>query len=884
MAKQKTKPKAMRVSQLAKKAGRSSQELIELANSLGLDVKSHASNVSEEEQKVLLNAFKGGGKKRASQAPPDPGETAPLSLEEISGLASSAVSGLAARCAMRVMPLIAPGKSQGVIEEEEGFLREIEIAGLIAASSAVQAFEGDRRELNLCLKALRAREAQNYLVVVGAGSASETAFHAVSTAVMCVQSILHARQSNTPPAELLSESLRSSAAAVKIAVGSSEAAHAAARSDYHLLQSRELTDTGQITPDFFEQCLWPSGIPEAWGEILKKWEISLEKFRCPDILGRYMKIHDGKGMNWEEVHQVTASWVERYGARLEAMRIEGKPSAHAAGVAPGLSPTQIQDGPSTEDLLGRETLVEALASIFKHSTAQDGEPGGGDSFIIGLLGNCGIGKSSVMEQLKDRLKKPPYTDRFLFTTFNAWQYEQTENMAAGMAQEVVKGLTQKITRREKWKLRYRFAKEEYRGDLGRIGIKLGLAAASFILALIFPQGDFASFWGFLKSMIGLGAAGATVAVVVFLFIHLKKIIDHPIAAELQTYLRLPKYDRHLGLVPVLQSHIKTLCRLRLNKDRRLVVFVDDLDRCRSDCIAKTLDAIRLVMNINYVIVMILIDHRIAFEAVKNHYEALADKRRGSSGLARDYLGKIIQLPIRLLAPSKDSMKTYINVRLFPDVEESGRPPASASATQAVGTGGDKGAATASPGTGSPASRDGKGKEPSPASGGASTSTPATNVAERLEKKMKESSEEREEFSRLAFKFHFRNPRRLLRMRNAYRLLKLLNAQLLAEDAMPPRDIMTMLFWQEFLHGMPEDQRNGCMARLWNRAGLADFESADVGPVLENVCGEISDLFPEGDHYSYVAHFVRMLVLPHGEEGILDTPEQVEAWAQAKAAQ
>ena len=81
---------------------------------------------------------------------------------------------------------------------------------------------------------------------------------------------------------------------------------------------------------------------------------------------------------------------------------------------------------------------------------------------------------------------------------------------------------------------------------------------------------------------------------------------------------------------------------------------------------KVLDAIRLVMTIPNVIVMIGIDHRIAFKAIGKHYEELADggDTRGAGEIARDYLGKIIQLPLRLRAASHEELRDYVFEKLF----------------------------------------------------------------------------------------------------------------------------------------------------------------------------------------------------------------------------
>ncbi|MFB3138494.1 MAG: hypothetical protein ACE10B_04680, partial [Phycisphaerales bacterium] len=56
---------------------------------------------------------------------------------------------------------------------------------------------------------------------------------------------------------------------------------------------------------------------------------------------------------------------------------------------------------------------------------------------------------------------------FLFATFNAWQYEHTDDIRAGLAQEVVNGLTQELGFRERWRLTFIFAWAEHQSALLR---------------------------------------------------------------------------------------------------------------------------------------------------------------------------------------------------------------------------------------------------------------------------------------------------------------------------------------------------------------------------------------------------------------------------------
>ena len=62
-------------------------------------------------------------------------------------------------------------------------------------------------------------------------------------------------------------------------------------------------------------------------------------------------------------------------------------------------------------------------------------------------------------------------------------------------------------------------------------------------------------------------------------------------------------------------------------------MIEDLDRCGAKCINETLDAVRLIVDLPGVIVVLLIDHRIAFKAVEQRFSPLADGLRSSQVIA-----------------------------------------------------------------------------------------------------------------------------------------------------------------------------------------------------------------------------------------------------------
>jgi len=95
--------------------------------------------------------------------------------------------------------------------------------------------------------------------------------------------------------------------------------------------------------------------------------------------------------------------------------------------------------------------------------------------------------------------------------------------------------------------------------------------------------------------------------------------------------------------------------------KRLVIFIDELDRCSPDTILETLEAIRLFLFTGNSIFIIGADERHISYAVKRKF----DKIEGQQiDIGKEYLEKIIQYPIRIPKLNAKEVEFYITCLLF----------------------------------------------------------------------------------------------------------------------------------------------------------------------------------------------------------------------------
>ncbi|KKL13958.1 hypothetical protein LCGC14_2520580, partial [marine sediment metagenome] len=252
-------------------------------------------------------------------------------------------------------------------------------------------------------------------------------------------------------------------------------------------------------------------------------------------------------------------------------------------------------------------------------------------------------------------------------------------------------------------------------------------------------------------------------------------------------------------------------------------------------------------------------------------------------IARDYLGKIIQLPLRLKAVTHDELKEYVFEHLFDNenLVDDSRPKITTGSVDTTGP-------MVVEANTEPSVEDSLHDMPTTEAVDENRSDGTSDTAEDVDsvpsdvemtdeeiyEAIKDKKSERDEFYELVGKFGFSNPRQLLRLHNSFRFLKGFGRG--AGEGYDTCDVLKMLFWQEFLHNWKMDVRNRCMAALIDKVHAEKLGST-ARKVLGDVRGDIVKLFNEPESYTELAELVRIVVLPHNEDGVLDAKADIEAW-------
>ena len=111
----------------------------------------------------------------------------------------------------------------------------------------------------------------------------------------------------------------------------------------------------------------------------------------------------------------------------------------------------------------------------------------------------------------------------------------------------------------------------------------------------------------------------------------------------------------------LESKIDSLREAFPRGPARVVVYIDDLDRCPPDRVVEVLEAVQLLVKTPLFIAVLAIDERYITRALEKYYQGVLSHRGSPSGT--DYLEKIIQLPYRVRPIMESSLDKYLRSQI-----------------------------------------------------------------------------------------------------------------------------------------------------------------------------------------------------------------------------
>lgn len=271
---------------------------------------------------------------------------------------------------------------------------------------------------------------------------------------------------------------------------------------------------------------------------------------------------------------------------------------------------------------------------------------------FGLFGDWGSGKTSILKILKSNLEKEPYKDDTIVIYFDSWVFEGYDDAKSALMQEITTQLVENKSLAREVKERVNdTAKKVFKSIKWLRALKWGATN------LVIPGVAAYATGGFSLVPFLLGKLRENKDVLI------EKVTGEDGEKYLEEILQTSPVEPDYSSIREFRKDFSEL--IDATSKKRLVVLIDDLDRCRPHRIVENLEAIKLFLNVKRTAFVIAADEAIITDAVYSSYTTSLDNRtlQEKKNLGNDYLEKLIQVPYKLPRLSSMEVETYINMLL-----------------------------------------------------------------------------------------------------------------------------------------------------------------------------------------------------------------------------
>lgn len=272
---------------------------------------------------------------------------------------------------------------------------------------------------------------------------------------------------------------------------------------------------------------------------------------------------------------------------------------------------------------------------------------------VGVFGGWGTGKSSFLKMVEARI--PRRTEeagkgkepRYIVIQYDAWLYQGYDDARAALMDSISARLLAEADSRGE------SVKKKAAGLFRRVD-KLRLLALGADVAMIAaglpPPTAITKGWGALSRIVA-GQVGAAEAAEVME--GAKEVRERGTGLLRPEEKETPPQE--------IDEFRKEFASLLTDLDAVLIVFIDNLDRCLPDQLIHTLEALRLFLFMGNTAFCVAADEDMVQGAIKHHFAGFAVNH------IRDYLDKLIQVPIRVPRLGVPEISSYLML-LFAEVD------------------------------------------------------------------------------------------------------------------------------------------------------------------------------------------------------------------------
>ncbi|HWN09720.1 MAG TPA: P-loop NTPase fold protein [Pyrinomonadaceae bacterium] len=410
-------------------------------------------------------------------------------------------------------------------------------------------------------------------------------------------------------------------------------------------------------------------------------------------------------------------------ATIEAPVIE-EPESPSPDESVGVKAYLHSDRWTLDDQLNYSLYADAIAEFIFHN---DTKP----PLAIGVLAPWGQGKTTLMKMIQNQIETkakgtkvptppgvvaPPITPGLHFRDlrswlqdptnyrlgveklnyptvwFNAWKYQNSEQLWAGMAYSILSQLVGQLdspVERERFWLALQAERIDFnaiRRDIHRMVFE---RVAPWIVtwALIGVVGLMVALFAIMAGNVFLGSGGG-VALLLSAVMSARqwksavaKVDTKPLEGKFTQYVRQPTYEGKLGFFHEIEMDVQRVFRLLVAEGKPVVVFIDDLDRCSPGTVAQVIEAMNLFLSADFpdCYFVVGMDAQVVAASMEVAYENLDKKLKGVTrsygSLGWYFMDKFIQLQFNIPNMTPDQRSTYLTNLFGREKEKNEKLPA-----------------------------------------------------------------------------------------------------------------------------------------------------------------------------------------------------------------
>lgn len=281
----------------------------------------------------------------------------------------------------------------------------------------------------------------------------------------------------------------------------------------------------------------------------------------------------------------------------------------------------VVDVPCVNPRLGFDGYVNALSHIVMESAPQ---------FAVGIFGSWGSGKTTLMNALRTKLDQNwPRSDR-ITVGFSAWRYEKEPQLIVPLIDTIRDGVVEWSEQQPK-----RIADQARNG-----AVLLGRVAGALMAGLSLKVG--------VPGAVDLSFDANTA-------LSTAKARDDKAKAE-----RVPRSFYYASF----QALSEAFNSIGTGPNRRIVVFIDDLDRCLPTGALEVMESMKLFFDLPGFVFVVGLDRAVVEWCVETRYQRERAPGTPTDGDAftvkgADYINKIFQVPFSLPPVSVSDLDQFV---------------------------------------------------------------------------------------------------------------------------------------------------------------------------------------------------------------------------------